>query len=92
MSVSIRFFGMMRSIVGADEVEANPSGDTLQDLIDFISAQYGSAVKNELLDKEGNLDLSYAIFIGGQRAQSLAAKIHDGDEVVFTTGLAGGSQ
>jgi molybdopterin converting factor small subunit len=87
---SVHIFGMLRNTIRVGELEVCAAGDTVGDLIEELTARYGSQVKQELLDEEGNLDYSHMIFVGGERVTDLQAKIQHGDEVVITGAFGGG--
>ena len=90
MVVMIRVFGMLRSILKKEELVVHLVGDTVEDLINQLAAEYCDEVREELLNEEGNLDYSYALFVKNQRLGSLSTQVEDGDEVVIISMLAGG--
>ena len=90
MVVMIRVFGMLRSILKKEELVVHLVGDTVEDLINQLAAEYGDEVRKELLNEEGNLDYSYALFVKNQRLDSLSTQVEDGNEVVIISMLAGG--
>jgi MoaD family protein len=84
----VRIFGMLRNVIKVGELEVHT--DTVGDLIEELTARYGSQVKQELLDNDGNLGYSHNIFIRGKRVTDLQTKIEHGDEVVIVGAFGGG--
>lgn len=92
MSVIVRAHGMARIILGEGKMEVDLSTGTLGDLIDQLAAQHGEKVREELLDQNiGNLHHAYVFFVSGERAYDLSHKVQDGDEIVISGMVAGGS-
>ena len=91
MSVTIRAHGMARDIIGGGRMEVDLAGDSLGTLINQLASLRGEQVRQELLDEHGNLHHAYLFFVAGQRANSPAHRIKDGDEVMISSMLAGGS-
>jgi molybdopterin converting factor small subunit len=90
MVIRVKAHGLLRTVLGDREVVVSPAGNTLEDLIEQLAAQFGEKVKEELFDEEGNLDYSHAFFVRGERRHSLSDKIEDGDEVIVTSIIGGG--
>lgn len=80
---------ILPKLLGAREIIVTPDGDTLGDVIEQLIARYGQVVKEELFDKEGNLDYCYAFFANGERLESLSDKI-EGNELLILSAVAGG--
>lgn len=90
MAVTIRFFGRLRHILGRDEMVARGSPATIGELIRLLAQQQDRRIKEELLDEEGNIDYSYALFIGGERVEGPHTPLREGQEVTVTSMIAGG--
>ena len=90
MVVTVRVYGMLRSILGESRLEVNLSGSSLGDLIDELAAKYGDKIKYELLDEDGSLDPAYLFFVGGESVHSRSQELEDGGEVVIAATFAGG--
>jgi molybdopterin converting factor small subunit len=90
VAVTVRFFGRMHQLLGRDELEAQGSPGTIGELIRLLAQQHGRVIKEELLDEEGNIDYSYALFVGGERVEGPHTPLRDGQEVTVTSMLAGG--
>lgn len=90
MPVTVRFFGQLRHILGRDEVVAQGSPATIGELIRLLAQQHDRRIKEELLDEAGNIDYSYALFIGGERVEGPHTPLREGQEVTVTSMLAGG--
>ena len=90
VAVTVRFFGRMHQLLGRDEVVAQGSPGTIGELIHMMARQHGRVIREELLDEEGNIDYSYALFVGGERVEGPHTPLRDGQEVTVTSMLAGG--
>ncbi len=90
MAVTVRVYGVLRSILGESRLEVSLAGSSVGDLIDELAAKYGDKVRQELLDEDGSLDCAYLFFVGGESVHSLSQGLENGDEVVITTMIAGG--
>lgn len=92
MAVSFRLYGTVRTLVGSGEFTLDWEGGTLGELIDRLAERFGTRVKEELLDEEGNLDYSFMVMAGEERLQSLSAPVPAGREIVITNLFAGGER
>jgi molybdopterin converting factor small subunit len=90
MAVTVRLFGRLRHLLGRDEVVAQGSPGTIGELIRLLAQQHGRIIREELLDEEGNIDYSYAVFIGGERVEGTDTPLREGQEVTVTSMIAGG--
>ncbi len=90
MAVTVRVYGVLRSILGESRLEVSLSGSSVGDLIDELAAKYGDKIRQELLDEDGSLDCAYLFFVGGEPVHGLSQGLENGDEVVITTMIAGG--
>ncbi|MBI4301537.1 MAG: MoaD/ThiS family protein [Chloroflexi bacterium] len=90
MAITIKVFGMLRSILGEASLVLDPPPATVHQLLNELSVRYGERVREELLDEGGNLDYAYGIFVAGEKLNNLSAKIEDGVEVVIASIIAGG--
>lgn len=90
MAVTVHIYGYLRVLVGRDEVTLDWQGGALRDLLIHLSEDVSEAIGEELFDDDGNIDLAYAIFVNGERADDLSVRIEDGNDVVITSMLAGG--
>lgn len=88
--MTVKVLGTLREVLGGKELALDFSGGTISDVIELLSARYGPKIKTELLDEQGNLDLSYVILAGNRRLTSLADEVRDGDEIVIMNVIAGG--
>ncbi|MDP7240246.1 MAG: MoaD/ThiS family protein [Dehalococcoidia bacterium] len=92
MAVTVRFFGRLHQLLGRDEVVVQGSPGTIGELIWLMARQHSRVIKEELLDEDGNIDYSYALFIGGERVEGPHTPIRAGQEVTVTSMLAGGQR
>ncbi|MBI2918163.1 MAG: MoaD/ThiS family protein [Chloroflexi bacterium] len=90
MPVRVRLFGRLRGIVGCDELVVQGSPATVGELVRLLAQQYDTRIQKELLDEGGDIDHSYAVFIGGQRAGGTDSAVQEGQEVTITSMIAGG--
>lgn len=90
MAVTVRFFGRLRHILGKDELVAQGSPATIGELIRLLAQQHDRRIREEVLDEAGNIDYSYALFIGGERVEGLDTPLREGQEVTVTSMIAGG--
>ena len=90
MALSVNLYGLLRVLIGRQEMELPWQGGTLREMIAQMADQYGKVVRDELLDEKGELDRAYAVFIKGERVDDLSVRIEEGNEVVITSMLAGG--
>jgi molybdopterin converting factor small subunit len=64
--VKIRFFGMLREIVGKrEETLVVRDADSVMDLIKLLSSKHGKKFSDFVFDKEGNLRDGFAYAING---------------------------
>ena len=87
--VKVKIYGTLALDLNESRIELKLTGNTLADVIDQMTAQYGSKVREELLDQEGSLDYAYGIFSDGERV-NLGTRIQDGSELVIVNMLGGG--
>ncbi len=88
--VTVKVFGTLSLDLGITSLELDLAGGTLADLIEQMANRYGTKVKEELMDKEGNLDYAYGIFCAGEKLNYLSTRIRDGAELVIVNMLGGG--
>ena len=89
----VRFYGTLRHIVGAREVEAERRpGDTVRDVLHWLLARYPGLAKG-FLDDEGNLLLQVTIFIRGRNISfldGLDTTFRETDDLAIFPPVAGG--
>lgn len=88
----IRFFGSVRSVTGATELEADHAPATLGELLHLLSDQYGSEFRRWVLDGE-ELSGSILIVVNGDDVRhraGLATPLAAGDVVSILPIMAGG--
>ena len=89
VNVEVVFFAHLRELAGASEKTVTlKDGARVDDLIEVLSAEYGPALRGEIVENEG-----MRVFISGRefwledgRQEALAA----GDKVVFLYPFVGG--
>ena len=94
MKVNLRLFlPTLPEVIGRKEVEVEFIGETINDLIDHLVAQYGRKAKQALFDGDGKLDPVVQVLLNGETwitHDKLGTVLQDGDEVIFMLMLAGG--
>ena len=84
---------MLSEILGRKEVEVEFIGETINDLIDHLVAQYGRKAKQALFDEKDKLDPMIQVLLNGEtwiNCDQLDTVLQDGDEVILMMMLAGG--
>ena len=79
--------------IGSKELEVEFDGETVNDLIEYLVAQYGRKAKQALFDEQGQLDPVVQILLNGEEwvtHDRLDRSLQDGDHVFFMLMLAGG--
>ena len=79
--------------IGRRDLEVEFEGETVNDLIDYLVAQYGRKAKQALFDERGKLDPVVQILLNGEEwvtHDRLDRTLQDGDQVFFMLMLAGG--
>ena len=79
--------------IGSKELEVEFDGETVNDLIEYLVAQYGRKAKQALLDERGELDPVVQILLNGEEwvtHDRLDRPLQDGDHLFFMIMLAGG--
>jgi MoaD family protein len=78
---------------GRKELQVEFAGDTVNDLIEHLIAQYGRKARQALYDRNGQLDPVIQILLNGEQwvtHDRLDTVLHDGDDVMLALMLAGG--
>jgi MoaD family protein len=79
--------------IGSKELEIEFDGETVNDLIEYLVAQYGRKAKQALLDERGELDPVVQVLLNGEEwvtHDRLDRPLQDGDHLFFMIMLAGG--
>jgi MoaD family protein len=79
--------------IGRKELEVEFAGETVNDLIEHLVAQYGQKARQALYDERGQLDPVVQILLNGEEwvtHDRLDRPLQDGDHVFFMIMLAGG--
>ena len=89
----VRFYGTLRHIVGASEVETEHRlNDTVRDVLHELLARYPALGKG-FLDDAGNLQLQVNIFVRGRNISfldGLDTTFGDTDDLAIFPPVAGG--
>jgi MoaD family protein len=87
------FLPVLPEAIGRKELEVEFAGETIDDLIEHLIAQYGRKARQALYDSNGQFDPVVQILLNGERWVShdrFDTVLQDGDEVMFAIMLAGG--
>jgi molybdopterin synthase sulfur carrier subunit len=93
MKLRVKFLVSLSELTGVLKTEVEvPDGVTVRRLIDILTEKYVK-LREELLDKRGDLRPMYNILVNGRAIEwlsGLETQLKDGDEVVFIPPAAGG--
>ncbi len=87
------FLPVLPEAIGRRKLQVDFSGETVDDLIEYLIRRYGRKAKQALYDRSGELDPVVQILLNGERwvtHDRLDTVLHDGDDVMFMLLLAGG--
>jgi MoaD family protein len=79
--------------IGGSDLEVDLMGKTVNDVIEFLIAQYGQSARKALLNDNGNLDPVVQILLNGEEwvaHDRLDMNLKDGDSLMFMIMMAGG--
>jgi MoaD family protein len=90
MSIKVRLHPYLRKFVDSQSV-VEVSGHTVEECIDSLDSRY-PGIKQQLLNEQGKLRDYYDVCVNLQSSQAdpLSEPIHDGDELLIITVIAGG--
>ena len=89
MKVTVKVTGSLRRLL-SNKTVVTLDGETLGDLINQLATQFGTELKEELLDNGNDLYYGYVVFCRGERLCHVSDRITDGDEILILSALAGG--
>lgn len=95
MKIQVEFLSMPVAVrlIGRKSLDLELRGNTLQDLVQELSARYGGELRKFLLDQSGSLDPVFKIMINKKKWISrdrLDTPLREGDRVTFMMLVAGG--
>lgn len=94
MKIGLKMYlPVLPEAIGRKELELEFDGQTVNDLIDHLVAEYGRKAKRALYDERGRLDPMVQILLNGEEwvtHDRLDRTLQDGDQVVLMLMLAGG--
>jgi MoaD family protein len=94
MKVKLKIFlPLLPEVIGSKDLEVELAGETINDLIEHLVAQYGRKAKKALYDSTGKLDPVIQVLLNGKEwvtHDRLDTALQDGDEVMFMIMMAGG--
>ena len=94
MKVDLKIFlPVLPEATGRKELQVELAGDTVNDLIEHLIAQYGRKARQALYDRDGQLDPVVQILLNGEQwvtHDQLDTVLQDGDEVMLMMMLGGG--
>lgn len=94
VKVAVHVYATLTELFKSKHIEASTSARTVNELIDFISAQYNPQFKEVLIDPStGRVRRFYKILVNGRdidHLDKLDTRISDGDDVTFFPPVGGG--
>jgi MoaD family protein len=94
MKIKLKIFlPLLPEVIGRKELEIAFAGETVNDLIEHLVAQYGRKARKALYDSTGKLDPVIQVLLNGKEwitHDRLDTALQDGDEVMFMIMMAGG--
>jgi MoaD family protein len=94
MKVHLKLFlPVLPEAIGRKELDVEFAGETVNDLIEYLVAQYGRKARQALYDKKGQLDPVIQILLNGEHwvpHDRLDTVLQDGDDLMLMLLLAGG--
>ena len=94
ISIKIKFFTILREIVGKkDEQVKLPESTTLDVLLKQLARKYGEGFENYVYDELGEVRSHLQFLINGKSAstaQGLKTKLREGDEIAILPPVEGG--
>ena len=91
--ILIMLLPTLSKAVGGSDLEVELAGETVNDVIEFLIAQYGQSAKKALLNDDGVLDPMIQILLNGEEwvpHDQLDMNLQDGDSLFFMVMMAGG--
>ena len=79
--------------IGRKELVVEFAGQTVNDLLEYLVAQYGRKARQALYDEKGKLDPVVQVLLNGKEwvpHDRLDTTLQDGDSIVFMMMMAGG--
>lgn len=94
MRITVKFFTILREIVGKKEEELEFSkGTTVKELLKHLSENYGQAFKEYIFDKRGRAKGHLEFLVNGKSITTLKGfqtKLNDGDKIAIIPPVGGG--
>ncbi|MGA9348535.1 MAG: MoaD/ThiS family protein [Anaerolineae bacterium] len=84
---------VLPEVIGRKELEVEFTGETVNDLIEYLVARYGRKARQALYDEKGQLDPVVQVLLNGKEwvtHDRLDTVLQDGDNVVLMVMMAGG--
>jgi MoaD family protein len=94
MKVRLKFFlPALPEAIGNKELDVEFSGETVNDLIEFLVDRYGKKARQALFDESGKFDPLVQVLLNGEEwvtRDQFDKGLNDGDQIVFMMLMAGG--
>jgi len=92
--ITIFAYAYLGDILESRNLNVSTPAETVEELINFLSEQYGSSFREKLIDpKTKEMRNSYRVLINGRDVGSLKrlkTRLREGDKVLFFPPVAGG--
>mgnify|MGYP000406753067 CR=1 FL=1 len=89
--VRVKYFGKVRSSTGKSEEEIDFSGNTINDLLKYLSEIYGQKFSKQIFAKDGKLANDIIILLNHKSVgDNLNIQLSDGDTISILPFVSGG--
>lgn len=85
--VTVKFFGIFSELAKKRKEELEFEGETLQDLIDFMSTKYGRKFRDRVQGRTEGPDVIFAV---NGKISEKDVSLNDGDEILISYPVGGG--
>ncbi len=95
MKINVEFIGLpvLTKIIGNKSISVDFDGQTITQLISYITSLYDLEFREFLLDENGELDVSFQVLLNGEEwisHKKMNKNLNDGDRVIIMMLVAGG--
>ena len=93
MQVTVRFYSILRDVIGKSKVYTLSTGVNVRQLLETLIMEHGDTVKDFLYTDDGRLKGSITILVNGvnvNHVDQLKTLLHDDDAVYLLPPVGGG--